>query len=172
MPGYQSRIDQWLHSIDKPGVTWTLAIVGTACIATAAILTLRSMYVASQPDLTSLCAQFETWNDANDYWLDDLLGTGGALNMLDTNGNMIPCEALADNPRALLQRSDLYFVCDDFDYREQAQWWFDTWVSDHPELRSIDGDRNGIACQGLPTVTDGTSAIALRLNRLREEGLR
>ena len=62
----------------------------------------------------------------------------------------------------------MHYVCDDFAYQEEAQWWFDLWVDEYPELRSLDGDNNGIACQSIPSDHD-LPAVAKRLNRLERQ---
>lgn len=124
---------------------------------------------ASDPVITN-CSEFDTWQEASDYWeahRDD----ARVLDGLDSNGNLIPCETIVDYPGVVLLPVDMRFVCDDFDYWEQAQDWFDTWVDEYPELRSLDGDGNGVACQDIPAYED-IVAVVKRLNRLEREGLR
>ena len=51
-------------------------------------------------------------------------------------------------------RANMLYVCSDFTSQDEAQWWFDLWHDEYPELLRLDGDRNGIACQSLPTLED------------------
>lgn len=151
---------------------WQLTIGATTAL-TIAIGSLAwnwSIDITSEPDLTTSCSEFDAWAVANRYWLAHL-DDADVLNGLDTNGNLIPCEQLADNPFVERSALTMNYVCDDFDYQEQAQHWFETWLAAYPELQRLDGDRNGIACQSLPTMDD-IPAIALRLNRLEKAGLR
>lgn len=124
---------------------------------------------ASEPVRTG-CSHFDTWQEAETYWnanQDDVR----VLDGLDSNGNGIPCESRVDYPDADLPPVDMRLVCDDFDFWEQAQGFFDTWVDEFPELRSLDGDRNGVACQDIPAHEDIISVVK-RLNRLERAGLR
>ena len=125
--------------------------------------------VASAPVMTQ-CSEFSTWQQAADYWeshIDDVRVREG----LDSNGNLIPCETLVDRPGAELMPVDMRYVCDDFDYWEQAQSWFETWVGEYPELGRLDRDGNGVACQSIPAFEDIVSVVN-RLNRLERSGLR
>ena len=51
-------------------------------------------------------------------------------------------------------RPNMLYVCSDFTSQDEAQWWFDLWHDEYPELLRLDGDENGIACQSLPTLQD------------------
>ena len=116
------------------------------------------------------CSEFATWQHASDYWyehIEDVRVRDG----LDSNGNLIPCETMVDYPGADLMPVDVRYVCDDFDYWEQAQAWFEAWVGEYPELVSLDRDGNGVACQGIPAYEDIVSVVR-RLNRLERAGLR
>lgn len=149
---------------------WLLAVIAVTSFSVAVGSMLWEATITSDPDLITTCREFETWDDAHAYWLAHL-DNADVLNYLDTNGNLIPCEQLADNPHVVRQRVTMNYVCDDFDFQEQAQGWFDRWLEEYPELQGLDGDRNGIACQNLPTLDD-IAAIVLRLNRLEKAGLR
>ena len=124
---------------------------------------------ATDPVMTR-CSEFATWQRAAEYWdahIDDVR----VRDALDSNGNLIPCETLFDYPGADLMPVDMRYVCDDFDYWEQAQSWFDAWVARYPVLRSLDRDGNGVACQSIPAYEDIVSVVK-RLNRLEGAGLR
>ena len=103
---------------------------------------------ASAPVITR-CSEFATWQAAAEYW-DAHRGEVRVRDGLDSNGNLVPCDTMVDRPGADLTQVDMRYVCDDFDYWEQAQSWFDAWVAQYPELISLDRDRNGVACQGIP----------------------
>ena len=124
---------------------------------------------ASAPVITA-CSEFATWQEAADYW-NAHVEDGRVRDGLDSNGNLVPCESLVDYPGANLMPVDMRYVCDDFDYWEQAQSWFETWVGEYPELRSLDRDGNGVACQSIPAHGDIVSVVK-RLNRLEGAGLR
>ena len=145
-----------------------LILLLNVCVLTGVgFVALTSM--ASAPVMTQ-CSEFATWQQAAKYWdahLDDVRVRDG----LDSNGNLIPCETMVDYPGADLMPVDMRYVCDDFDYWEQAQAWFDVWVGQYPELVSLDRDGNGVACQGIPAFEDIVSVVR-RLNRLERAGLR
>ena len=124
---------------------------------------------AAAPVVTR-CSEFATWQAAADYW-DALRADVRVREGLDSNGNLIPCDTMVDRPGADLVPVDMRYVCDDFDYWEQAQSWFDAWVGEYPELVSLDRDGNGLACQGIPAHGD-IVAVVKRLNRLERAGLR
>ena len=124
---------------------------------------------AAAPVITR-CSEFATWQAAADYW-DAHRGEVRVRDGLDSNGNLIPCDTMVDRPGADLVPVDMRYVCDDFDYWEQAQSWFDAWVVRYPELVSLDRDGNGVACQGIPAHGD-IVAVVKRLNRLERAGLR
>ena len=149
-------------------LTFGLVLLLNVCVlAGIGAMALTSM--ASAPVITH-CSEFATWQSAAEYWDahgDDVRVRDG----LDSNGNLIPCETMVDRPGADLMPVDMRYVCDDFDYWEQAQSWFDAWVGEYPELFNLDRDRNGVACQGIPAYGDIVSVVK-RLNRLERAGLR
>lgn len=62
-------------------------------------------------------------------------------------------------------RPNMRYTCDDFTSQDEAQWLFDRWKDEYPELLQLDGDNNGIACQTLPTL-ENLPAVAERANLL------
>lgn len=62
-------------------------------------------------------------------------------------------------------RPNMRYACDDFTSQDEAQWWFDQWKEQYPELLRLDGDNNGIPCQNLPTLQD-IQAVAQKANLL------
>lgn len=62
-------------------------------------------------------------------------------------------------------RPNMRYACDDFTSQDEAQWWFDQWKEQYPELLRLDGDNNGIPCQNLPTLQD-IQAVAQKANFL------
>ena len=162
------RVIESLRALVATRMLFVVVVTLNVCVLSAVGLAAFAS-VASAP-VTTQCSDFSTWQQAADYWeshIEDVRVREG----LDSNGNLIPCETLVDGPGADLMPVDMRYVCDDFDYWEQAQSWFDAWVGDYPELRSLDRDGNGVACQSIPAFGDIVSVVK-RLNRLERSGLR
>ena len=62
-------------------------------------------------------------------------------------------------------RPNMLYACADFTSQDEAQWWFDMWKDQYPELLRLDGDENSIACQSLPTL-ENLHRVAERANDL------
>lgn len=175
LPFYRQRILPVWQPVDRIMVRAAKTRIALIVLLAINVLVLWSMFFVeygSNADIvvTTRCSEFATWQEAEDYWIENQ-DIPQVLNGLDSNGNGIPCETLEDYPGANLPRADMRFVCDDFDHWEQAQRYFETYVDEYPELLSLDGDRNGVACQDIPAFED-IVAVVKRLNRLEREGLR
>ena len=163
------RIWIWCKVSAKARLTVGLFVLLAVGVLSAVGVMEWSGASASDPVVTR-CSAFATWQAASDYW-NVHIEDGRVRDGLDSNGNLVPCESLVDYPGAGLVPVEMRYVCDDFDYWEQAQSWFETWVGQYPELVSLDRDRNGVACQGIPAYEDIVSVVK-RLNRLERAGLR
>ena len=145
-----------------------LRTVALACVIAAGVAATIALALPTHTQPVVMpCSEFQHWQAAYRYWTANL-DDPQALAALDSNGNLIPCEQLSDAPGARLPSPDFAYRCDDFDYQHQAQWWYETWSTVHRELARLDGDRNGVACQGIPAL-DALPAVARRLNRLGRE---
>ena len=111
------------------------------------------------PDVT--CDIFESWDDANRHFddLDPHLITSHAL---DSNSNGIPCEGMIPLNRALHEEFDV--VCDDFQHREEAEYFVETHDQTDANLYGLDRDLDGRPCETVPPL-DSTSRVLNRLNR-------
>ena len=162
------RTMQSLVRFTSKRMSVALVLLLSVCVLSA-VGYLEFASSASAPVITT-CSEFATWHEAADHW-DAQRGDVRVRDGLDSNGNLIPCETMVDYPGADLMPVEMRYVCDDFDYWEQAQAWFEAWLGRYPELRSLDRDGNGVACQGIPAYEDIVSVVQ-RLNRLERAGLR
>lgn len=111
------------------------------------------------PDVT--CNSFESWDEANQYF-NNRDAISKVVHTLDSNGNGIPCEGMIPNSRAIHEEFDI--VCDDFQHRDEAELFSETYDQSDVNLYGLDGDRDGRPCETLPPL-DKTLRVLNRLNR-------
>ena len=114
----------------------------------------------SMPEVT--CLEFDSWEEA-----DSLLQTLKPLSReklgLDTNGNGIACDGIL--PREHAEREEFEVNCDDFQHRDEAEYFFEVYDSRGENQFGLDRDLDGRPCETLPPM-DGMTRVLNRLDRL------
>ena len=111
------------------------------------------------PDVT--CDDFDTWKAA-DRFFAELQEDSDITHSLDSNGNGIPCEGLKPHETPI---HELYEVsCDEFQHREDAEYFFELYDQPDQNLYGLDADRDNRPCESLPPL-DNIRGVLRRLNR-------
>ena len=108
------------------------------------------------------CADFVTWQDAQDFFLAEG-GPAGDPHRLDVNGDGVACESLpgspsdgsategdADNSPAEKEDDFVDRNCEDFAFWQDAQDFFLAEGGPDSDPHRLDGNGNGVACESLP----------------------
>ena len=111
------------------------------------------------PEVT--CDDFATWDAANSYFESDGR-TSTLFHSLDSNGNGIPCEGIMPSGRLAHEEFDV--VCDDFQHRDEAEYFSEIYDSQNANLYGLDRDLDNRPCETLPPMDD-TLRVLNRLNR-------
>ena len=108
------------------------------------------------------CDDFPSWDLANQHYqtLDE---TSAEARILDSNGNRIPCEGLI--PRSQHPSEEFDVVCNDFQHRDEAEYFFETYESPGQNRYGLDRDLDGRPCEAVPPL-DKISRVLSRLNRI------
>ena len=107
------------------------------------------------------CDDFSTWDAANSYFESDGR-TSTLFHTLDSNGNGIPCEGIMPSGRLAHEEFDV--VCDDFQHRDEAEYFSEIYDSQNANLYGLDRDLDNRPCETLPPMDD-TLRVLNRLNR-------
>lgn len=114
----------------------------------------------SRPEI--MCDDFPSWDLADDHFAN-LDSDSIEARVLDSNDNGIPCEGLM--PRNRHPSEDFDVVCDDFQHRDEAEYFFETYESRGQNRYGLDRDLDGRPCESLPPL-DEIRRVLSRLNRL------
>ena len=114
------------------------------------------------------CDDFTSWELANDHF-EGIDPASFEVRILDSNGNGIPCEGLM--PRASLPHEEFDVVCDDFQHRDEAEYFFEVYDSLGENRFGLDRDLDGRPCETLPPL-DSMSRVLNRLDRLWSDDAR
>ena len=114
------------------------------------------------------CNDFTSWELANDHF-EDIDPTSFEARILDSNGNGIPCEGLM--PRTSLPHEEFDVICDDFQHRDEAEYFFEQYDALNSNLYGLDRDLDGRPCETLPPL-DSMSRVLNRLDRLWSDDAR
>ena len=74
-------------------------------------------------------------------------------------------------PRTSLPHEEFDVVCDDFQHRDEAEYFFDQYDAPNSNLYGLDRDLDGRPCETLPPL-DSMSRVLNRLNRLWSDDAR
>lgn len=108
------------------------------------------------------CEDFTSWELANDHF-EGIDATSFEARILDSNGNGIPCEGLM--PRTLHPHEEFDVICDNFQHRDEAEYFFDEYDAPNSNLYGLDRDLDGRPCETLPPLNK-INRVLSRLNRL------
>ena len=143
-----------------------LILIGCGALALGALLlalTDRGEVGAESvafPDAT--CDEFATWVLVHDHFMD-LEKSSNAAAILDSNRNGIPCEGMM--PRERHPSEDFDVICDDFQHRDEAEYFFEVYDVPNQNRYGLDRDLDGRPCETLPPL-DEINRVTARLNRL------
>ena len=144
-----------------------VALVTISGIAALAVTWMRSPDLVSQtddawyPPSLLTCADFEDWNAVVDY-LDSHPMTENTV-YLDSNRNGIPCEMLI--PTQPPAEPHHQIRCDDFQHRDEAEYFFEKYDAVGENRYGLDTDLDGRPCESLPPL-DKIERVLNRLNRI------
>ena len=108
------------------------------------------------------CDDFDSWEAANRYH-EVLASDSAEKRILDSNRNGIPCEGLM--PRSQHPSEEFDVICDDFQHRDEAELFFETYESPGQNRYGLDRDLDGRPCETVPPL-DEIRRVLSRLNRL------
>ena len=150
----------------------TAALIGFVMIG-AAIVTISEFPVASGSERTETmpevtCLEFNSWEQA-DSLFQTLKPFSQEKLVLDTNSNGIPCEGMLSSEGNVHEEFDV--ICDDFQHRDEAEYFFDEYDAPNSNLYGLDRDLDGRPCETLPPL-DSMSRVLNRLDRLWSEDVR
>ena len=151
--------------------TLLIAALILVCAIASLVILMRTQSPAGadtiqMPDVT--CDDFETWEAANAYFAE-IQDDSEVSHMLDSNANGIPCEGL--NPHETPIHEIYEVSCDEFQHREDAEYFFELYDQPDQNLYGLDADYDNRPCESLPPL-DNTLGVLRRLNRIwdREAG--
>lgn len=108
------------------------------------------------------CNDFTSWESANDHF-ESLDAASFEARILDSNGNGVPCEGLVLHNS--LPHEEFDVICDDFQHRDEAEYFFERYDEPNSNLYGIDRDLDGRPCEALPPL-DEINRVLSRLDRL------
>ncbi len=120
----------------------------------------------SMPDVT--CLKFNSWEEADSHF-QTLKPLSREKLALDTNGNGIPCEGIL--PRERAEYEDFEVNCNDFQHRDEAEYFFEVYDSRGENQFGLDRDLDGRPCETLPPL-DNMPRVLNRLDRLWSDDAR
>ncbi len=115
----------------------------------------------TKSELTT-CDDYSSWGAANRHF-NELDDDSPEIKSLDSNGNGIPCEGMT--PRSRHPSEDFKVVCDDFQHRDEAEYFFEIYESPVQNRYGLDRDLDGRPCEAVPPL-DEINRVLSRLNRL------
>ena len=140
-------------------------VLGCGVLAFAALVFVNGALGADDSDqfaiLDITCDDFATWDAAHSYFEEH----GGAIDLrhtLDSNGNGIACEHMMPHDRFIHEEFEV--VCDDFQHRDEAEYFFEAYDQPNENLYGLDRDLDNRPCETLPPL-DNTLRVLNRLNR-------
>ena len=148
-----------------------LLAVLIGCSATFTALIILAYEIGSDVDADTAelgfktCDDFLTWGIAN-YHFTDPDANWAEVRALDSNGNGIPCEEKL--PRDFFPHEQYEVICDDFQHRDEAEYFFEIYDAKGENLYGIDRDQDGRPCESLPPL-DNIDRVFSRLNRKWEQ---
>ena len=141
-----------------------ILLVGVALLL-AAIPVVLFLVITNRPDndaggpvVDRNCADFSTWQEAQDFY-EAQGGPQSDPHELDDNGDGIVCEDLREESQerdatVTTQPTDRPLVdrdCADFSTQEEAQAFYDSQDNPSSDPHRLDNDGDGVACQSLPS---------------------
>ena len=116
---------------------------------------------AVEPSVTT-CDDHSSWESA-DHHFEGMEENSPEIRSLDSNGNGIPCEGMM--PRTSHPSEEFDVICDDFQHRDEAEHFFETYESPGQNRYGLDRDLDGRPCEAVPPL-DEINRVLSRLNRL------
>ena len=147
-----------------PIVAVAIILVGFGALALGALMMADGALGDEADHLTFpevICDDFATWDAANSYFESDGR-TSTLFHPLDSNGNGIPCEGIMPSGRLTHEEFDV--VCDDFQHRDEAEYFSEIYDQKNANLYGLDRDLDNRPCETLPPMDD-TLRVLNRLNR-------
>ncbi len=140
-----------------------LGVAALVVAATLSILTVQPNLGADvvAPEVMT-CDDFTTWESVVHH-VAELDENSLEYRILDSNGNGIPCEGLM--PRSQHPSEDFDVVCDDFQHRDEAEYFFEMYETPGQNRYGLDRDLDGRPCEAVPPL-DEINRVLSRLNRI------
>lgn len=140
-------------------------VIGCAALLSGAAILVQRIVDASESNRVGLpevqCGDFETWEDSNRYFVN-WDASSESTHALDSNGNGIPCEHLMPSEDA--PHEEFEVVCDDFQHRDEADYFIEQFGEPDEDIFGIDRDLDNRPCESLPRMED-TRKVLNRLHR-------
>ena len=140
--------------------------MGFGCLVGAATLSILTVQPNLGADVVATevmtCDEFTTWESVERH-VAELDENSLEYRTLDSNGNGIPCEGLM--PRSQHPSEEFDVICDDFQHRDEAEYFFEIYESPGHNRYGLDRDLDGRPCETVPPL-DKISRVLSRLNRI------
>ena len=120
----------------------------------------------SMPEVT--CLDFDSWEEADRHF-QTLKPFSQEQFVLDTNSNGIPCDGIL--PRDHSDREEFEVRCNDFQHRDEAEYFFEVYETRGENRFGLDRDLDGRPCETLPPL-DNMTRVLNRLDRLWSDDAR
>ena len=150
----------------------TAILTGFGVIGSAiAIISVFPVASASErheamPEVT--CLEFNSWEES-DSLFQTLKPSSRERLVLDTNGNGIPCDGILPRERADYEEFEVN--CNDFQHRDEAEYFFEVYDTVGENRFGLDSDLDGRPCEALPPL-DNMPRVLNRLDRLWSDDAR
>ena len=108
------------------------------------------------------CDDFTTWESVVRH-VAELDESSLEYRTLDSNDNGVPCEGLM--PRSQHPSEEFDVICDDFQHRDEAEYFFETYESLGQNQYGLDRDLDGRPCETVPPL-DEINRVMSRLKRI------
>ena len=157
----QGRLGPFRRIAAVTAVLIGFAVVGLAIAMIVAFpVTGDDERSVSMPEIT--CLEFNSWGEADSIF-QTLKPFSREKLALDTNSNGIPCEDSLPSDRFDLKEFEV--SCDDFQHRDEAEYFYEIYGVPGENLFGLDRDLDGRPCEKVPPLDD-TLRVLNRLNRI------
>ncbi len=144
----------------------TAIFLGCGSVTVAALILALSSEGGLQADSLEwperTCDDFLSQDAAMQHFVNLYESSVSAI-ALDSNRNGIPCEGMRQLDRYL--HDEFEVVCDDFQHRDEAKHFFNSYDAPGQNLYGLDRDLDDRPCETVPPIDD-TNRVLSRLNRL------
>ena len=150
----------------KRAVAFSTIVVGLGMLIVATLLLIDARgreagaETLSLPEIT--CDDFSSWDAASEFFADLEPGSN-ASRVLDSNRDGVPCEGMMPHSRQTHEMFDV--ICDDFQHRDEAEYFFEVYETSGENRFGLDRDLDGRPCELLPPLED-INRVLSRLNRI------